>query len=357
MSRPDGAAGEPASPMPIVGYTSSLSVLPGESISFMVSCDGPTYEAQLVRLLSNGASPRVARLEAPLNGQHAGKKEVYRKGSYVLIPSIPAQNPLASFTIVAWVYPTLIGKSPQSLVTRLDDRGGPSCGLSLDGMGRLTLTVVGNEGKPTAAKAAIPLWRKSWCFVAGAYDTETGEAALYQKPVREWPGADASHVKRERLARGGRFGAPVNPIVLGGSKVERADFVTDNHFNGKIDAPCIISRVLREGEVESIALGVPPSSLGEDLAAAWDFSADITSSRVRDVSGHALHGHTVNNPKRAVTGHNWNGREMDFRQAPEQYGAMYFHEDDLEDAGMEVRAGGIPSQHYRGDWRDMEEQR
>jgi N,N-dimethylformamidase len=39
---------------------------------------------------------------------------------------------------------------------------------------------------------------------------------------------------------------------------------------------------------------------------------------------------------RAVTGHNWTGQEMDFRHARDQYNAIYFHDDDLEDAKWEA---------------------
>ena len=41
-------------------------------------------------------------------------------------------------------------------------------------------------------------------------------------------------------------------------------------------------------------------------------------------------------PMRAVTGYNWTGREVDPRLAPKEYGAIYFHDDDLDDANWEV---------------------
>ena len=37
-----------------------------------------------------------------------------------------------------------------------------------------------------------------------------------------------------------------------------------------------------------------------------------------------------------MTSHNWTGDEFDFKRAPEQYGAIHFHDDDLDDAGWEV---------------------
>ena len=37
-----------------------------------------------------------------------------------------------------------------------------------------------------------------------------------------------------------------------------------------------------------------------------------------------------------MTGWNWNGEEMCWRHAPDQYGAIHFHDDDVYDAGWEV---------------------
>ena len=71
----------------------------------------------------------------------------------------------------------------------------------------------------------------------------------------------------------------------------------------------------------------------EDALGLWDFAADMSTDRVTDRSPARLHGRTVNAPKRAVTGHNWDGTEMDWRRAPQQYGAIHFHDDDLYDAG------------------------
>ena len=36
-----------------------------------------------------------------------------------------------------------------------------------------------------------------------------------------------------------------------------------------------------------------------------------------------------------MTGYNWNGDEVDFRRGASQYGAIHFHDDDLEDASWE----------------------
>jgi N,N-dimethylformamidase len=92
------------------------------------------------------------------------------------------------------------------------------------------------------------------------------------------------------------------------------------HFNGKIEAPHLFG-------------GPGPNA---PLLAAWDFGRDISSATVTDISGNGLHGRTVNLPIRAVTGRNWTGRETNFALAPSEYGAIHFHDDDLEDARWDV---------------------
>src|SRR6202022_2590239 len=59
------------------------------------------------------------------------------------------------------------------------------------------------------------------------------------------------------------------------------------------------------------------------------------SDLIRDLGPWRLDGVTVNQPTRAVRGHNWTGATMDWREAPEQYGAIHFHDDDLVDACWE----------------------
>ena len=65
---------------------------------------------------------------------------------------------------------------------------------------------------------------------------------------------------------------------------------------------------------------------------AWNFADDIPTQQIGDISGRGLHGELVNMPARAMTGHNWDGTHLNFRHAPEQWGAIHFHDDDLADA-------------------------
>jgi N,N-dimethylformamidase len=46
----------------------------------------------------------------------------------------------------------------------------------------------------------------------------------------------------------------------------------------------------------------------------------------------------VNAPTLAVTGRHWDDDTTDFRDAADQYAAVHFHDDDLEDAGWPAMA-------------------
>ena len=55
-----------------------------------------------------------------------------------------------------------------------------------------------------------------------------------------------------------------------------------------------------------------------------------------DTSPNHLNGQLVNMPTRAMKGHNWSGREMNWSNAQDEYGAIHFHDDDVYDAGWDV---------------------
>ena len=107
-------------------------------------------------------------------------------------------------------------------------------------------------------------------------------------------------------------------------------------YNGRIDSPRIANRVLTPAELELAKTRPADGALATSIVGAWDFSQGITTTKTTDLSANALHGSLVNLPTRAVTGCSWDGSEMNWQNAPEQYGAIHFHEDDVYDARWEV---------------------
>ena len=113
-------------------------------------------------------------------------------------------------------------------------------------------------------------------------------------------------------------------------------------YNGKIDRPRLSKKALSKSEIESLARGFSgcTSELRSEVIGAWDFHANITknmaSSLIVDMTSNHLNGFIINLPCRAMTGYNWTADEMVFHHKPEEYGAIHFHDDDIDDARWDV---------------------
>src|SRR4029453_1971693 len=109
--------------MKVVGYADRFSVAPGETIRFMVSCELPTYRADIVRLIHGDPNPRGPGFKEELvasaiSGEYPGRFQEIHPGSYVRVADNPALRLRGSFTIQAWILPTTPQKGPQGIVTK-----------------------------------------------------------------------------------------------------------------------------------------------------------------------------------------------------------------------------------------------
>jgi N,N-dimethylformamidase beta subunit-like, C-terminal/Concanavalin A-like lectin/glucanases superfamily len=326
----------------LTGYSDRLSVAQGETIQFMVSSEAPQYRADIVRLIHGDPNPKgpgfkEQLIDTPTNDTYHGREQKLKVGSYIIVPHNRLLQLIGSFSLQAWVYPTTAQKGLQGILTKWSPNDHTGYGLFVAEDGGLALWISQENGQIVQVATGKPLRNSSWYFVAATYDAGNGAIVLYQEPVVTWPLRDTSAViKRSVKIRSvGQNGLP----LLVGAFWESASGgkpVASGHFNGKIDSPRIFGRALNANEIEELKHDSSPSRYGEALVAAWDFSADISSKNVTDISPNALHGETINMPARAMTGHNWIGTGANFKDSREEYGAIYFHDDDLEDAGWEV---------------------
>ena len=323
--------------MEIVGYTDRLSAPAGESVRFMVSCQAPSYRADIVRLIHGDTNPRgpgfkEEPIDSTVAGDYAGRYQAIHSGSYVVVPDHPLLRLAAGFTIQAWISPTTPEKGAQAIVSKLT-ADGTGYGLFIGDDAQLEL-VLGDEQRIQRLRSGVGLRRGEWYFVAAAFDPATGTARVHQVPVAGRSG-EGSGVVVEQTTEVLRPGENDLPLTIAASLLSGGPPAGAN-YNGKVDRPRIFDRALTESDVDALRRGAGPHAFGGALAAAWDFAADISSSRVSDVSANRLHGRTVNIPARGMTGYNWTGYETNFTQAPDEYGAIHFHDDDLDDAGWET---------------------
>jgi N,N-dimethylformamidase len=341
-------------PIPdVLGYCDDWSVAAGGTIRFRIGAmtRPRDYTAQLVRVISSDTGPEGAGLktsdvDAPLNGRHSAALRPIPAGSFVLVERGDAVAGLTSFTVMALVQPMLDGRPSQAILSTLVE-GQRRAGFALivDEVGALALHFA--DGTRISTGAKMPLGR--WHHVAASLDATTGEVFLRQTPLPARGFDRPASVEAGGLAAIGAL--PASPVRIGA--IGRTGPVPGRFatwlFNGKIEAPSLADRALSVDEIRALAaVGStrPPEAC---LRAAWDFARDISTVHVRDAGPRALHGVTVNAPKRAVTGASWDGSAHDWRQTPRHYGAIHFHEDDLYDACWpDTLAWSIPADMRSG---------
>ena len=326
----------------LIGYTDKLSVAPGEPVQFMVSTDLPSYVSSLVRLIHGDENPagpgfKEERVISAIDGYKTGRRQVARSGSYVFVPDHASIANLTSFTIQAWIWPTtpLSGQAQGLLSKWSDDRGG-FC-LAIGEQGALELWL-GDADQNTRFSTGFGMRASEWYFVVAAFDSSSGRLKLVQLPRSEWP-TDPTSIPVEEAVQTRANCRNDQPLLMAASSLKTepsSSSAAQGLFNGKIDSPSLFSRALKQGEIELLKREISPADVaGADLVATWDFSKDHSTAIVADSGPHRLHGTAVNMPTRSVTGRNWDSTEVDHKHAPHQYGAIHFHQDDLENAGWE----------------------
>ncbi len=331
--------------MELIGYADRWSVKPGERIRFMVSADVPSYDATIVRLIHGDTNPagpgfKEEAIDTPATGRYPGRRQPVHGGSYVFVPSGPLLQGLASFTLQAWIYPTTPDRAtPQGLLAAWSVPNRAGYALVLERETGLGLWIGDGHGRVEMVRAGRPLRPAQWYFVACSYDARDRRVRLYQLPLSHWP-LEESAAEVERTVEAtppAEHSVPFLMAALWDGTGDAATSRATHLYNGKLESPCLFGRALQPGEIAALRAGAAMREVaGADVLAAWDFSLDMASARIVDTSGHGLHGQARNLPARAMTGHLWTGDELCFRHAPDQYGALYFHEDDLEDAAWEA---------------------
>ena len=122
----------------IVGYPDRISVAPGETIGFCVSCDEPVdrYRATIVRLFAGDPDPagpghREVPVATAADGEYRGRAQPIRAGSHAIVPHDPVLD-LASFTLEALIWPTRLAAGRQGILTKWSEPARAGYGLVID---------------------------------------------------------------------------------------------------------------------------------------------------------------------------------------------------------------------------------
>jgi N,N-dimethylformamidase len=246
------------------------------------------------------------------------------------VPDAPALGASEGLTITAWIYPTTPERGIQGLVSKAAGATAPGYSLFVNANGEVAFRVADASGE-TVVGSGAGLMERRWFFVAATWDAASGALRLVQATSDalspHWV-QESAQQSAESEVSSVATGADLLIAALGGA----AD--VGGHFNGKIDRPRVFSRALTEAEIAAIREG--GSGPVEATTAAWDFGATPFGLTVTDAGPNRLDAEVVNNPTRAVTDHAWDASTSYYAAHPEHYAAIYFHDDDIDDAGWDT---------------------
>lgn len=290
--------------IPLVGYTDKLSGRPGETIEVKVSSTSDTpYRAELVHVISGDPNPEgpgmnLVPVPSSIDGEYPSRTQETRLGSHIET-SIRAPLP-DSFRLDATIFSTTPHKGPQGVITihHFENYNGITLGIGPKG----AFCQIGSM--ITVVDVPIPAY--NWADIWVDIDTAKGLLTVGQTIA-------ALNLNATKTNDAVSFESTVGIHILIAA-INPNNPTT--HFNGKIEHPRI--------------------STEDEIIAAWDFSKHMTSLQIDDDDVLADIGDLINAPMRAVTGSNWDATENNWNNAPEQYGAIHFHDDDIDDCNWET---------------------
>lgn len=321
----------------VMGYADRQSVRPGERIEFKVSALGPeAYRADIVRLIAPEVGlgddcPDFCEIEmhTEVCGEYPTEWQPIHPGSAVRAP-LPDGLPLGrGITLMANVFPTLASAGRQAIMGTYSTSDHTGISLVLED-GALALVVGDGRSSPMVRSSISPAEHR-WTTVTVTYHPHSGAVTFYaqgmeSKRLEEEFWAEEELECSVRGPSGGRH------FYVGAARGEddRGTEHPDLCFNGRIERPRVFTGIWGpklQRKTERTSTMSRPELFGD-----WDFSIGIDTERVTDVSGNGRHGETVNLPTRGVGGSNWAGQTDNWQQGTEQYGAIHFHDDDVDDA-------------------------
>ena len=293
----------------LIGYTDSFSARAGGRIAVKVSSAlAVPYRADLVRLHSvdpNPAGPgmRIDEIPAGFAGEYPSRWQPVHLGSCGVIDASGLHLD-GDWTLSVRVQPWRLLEGARQAVMAL--RADHPLALFVSKGGAI-LRIGEAE-----CRVGVPMLERRW------YDlrvvVQRGSIRLVQTALEtDWgsPGGGEASLADAPLL------GPVETVLIAANFDSDAQPYRD-HLDGRVESPRIV-----RGSAEA-------------LLAWWDFALDVATSRISDRGPLGLHGTMLNQPTRAMRGAYWTGERMNWQEAPDHYGAVHFHSDDILDCGWDT---------------------
>jgi N,N-dimethylformamidase len=326
-------------PPPIIGYVAPLSARPGEHLSFRISSAGnKPFTARVLRIHCADPNPdgpgmKLEPVDVALAACYAGLEQPVHAGSCALaaLPVLP-DGQADHLELRLLVKPTLVRDSGRQVIASLqDDEGARGVALAVEQEELLVLVLDGAGAPALTLPTGLRLAEHRWQAVQLGVDRHNGCIDVSLGPVQAGtPGAGpALAAQAARVQAGPSLPSPTR-LCIGALWMGHPA----SGFNGLVEAPALYAALYPDAAAPRGHDKVRQAAPGR-LVAAWDLSAAMQSQRIPGTQPAMPCLDLVNMPGRAVRGSTWTGMNQDWKQAPAEYAALYFHADALADCGWQ----------------------
>ena len=299
----------------------------GES---QVSSTEPEYKHRTLRFLQtayrspDGPPPKVEEVTATGTGTCKGRFQLAHAGSYARVERLGFQTDDNGLRFKFYAQPWMPEcDHVQTFISTLDASNCTGVAVVLSEKGTIDAWIGTASGISVVSSGLKPA-RRRWTKIE--VEVCENSARIEIKPLSRLtePGGQGSLTTTELKGPFRPNSSQSMLLLLAASQVESPMAKTQHHvplnkFNGRLDTVIVES------------LGPRPRVL-----AHYDFSVGIPTDSIYDMSGSRCTGALVNAPSRAMTGYNFDGSQTDWTKAAYGYGAIHFHDDDLDDAEWET---------------------
>jgi N,N-dimethylformamidase len=325
----------------ILGYPSEWSSYPGETIEFKVSCDGvDSYSVDIVKIQCGDSSPAgpgfKETLVQPLEKSIPGRKQTAYPGAYAWVEPFE-EDFQGNHTWLLGIMPTLPAKGEwQTIFGRWDATRRQGYQLQISPQGCLVWTEGSGERVQTV-ELPVPLIARKWYQVSITVDRTQGQVRLLQKPMNALWAANTAGEATSSLNEPIASYEQTAPLVMGAYTITKGlQTQVMAPYNGRIDSLTRLPYIATKDVLEQLCL--PPQKRHYECAPdmEWDFSQGMQGDELVDLAAPGRKGLLRNLPTRGVPGMRWDSSAIDWKQQPDHYAALHFHDDNLEDAQWET---------------------
>ena len=319
-------------------YFDRWTARPGERLSLHVSSE-TAFKTSVVRVVQADAGPlgpgrKHEAQDWYATCSHPARVQAVAPGSWAVSGRMHMLAKAASVELEIVFRPSLIDGAVGQFVAGLSsETRGPVLSIVLDPRGWPELQI-GSDGtvRNTGAPGAGPVRAGRWYQARAALDLERASAELSVLSLETAPCGDqffelTTELNAAEVSHLNGAGAPHHLLLAaardaGSSGGETsAKLMPLGSFNGKLEAPVVSGWSGGSG------------SGRRHFRYAWRLVEGARSPEIVDSSSEHVLLRLVNGPTAAVTGHSFDGTVLDFTKAPDQYDALAFHDDDVDDAG------------------------